>query len=84
MDAMIQIDRRISMGKTGALDGIKLSDWAIDMISGSSAGICATFVAHPLDTVKVRFQISSNDQLTLRRCISDIYLREGVSLEYSV
>lgn len=50
------------------------------MISGSCAGIVATFVAHPLDTVKVRFQVTTNDKLRLRECIVDIYRREGVGV----
>ena len=32
-----------------------ISKVQIDMISGICAGILATLVAHPLDTVKVRF-----------------------------
>ena len=57
---------------------LNLSKTTVDMLSGSVAGIVATFVAHPLDTVKVRFQISNNDKLTLRECMSDIYRHEGV------
>ena len=57
---------------------LNLSKTTVDMLSGSVAGIVATFVAHPLDTVKVRFQISNNDKLTLRKCMSDIYRHEGV------
>ena len=34
---------------------LNLSKTTVDMLSGSVAGIVATFVAHPLDTVKVRF-----------------------------
>mmetsp|Transcript_3884 Transcript_3884/g.4556 ORF Transcript_3884/g.4556 Transcript_3884/m.4556 type:complete len:190 (+) Transcript_3884:172-741(+) len=48
------------------------------MLSGSCAGIIATFVSHPLDTVKVRFQTSKHDSLTLRHCIKDIYHFEGL------
>ena len=44
------------------------------------AGIVATFVSHPLDTVKLRFQVAKAEQnLTLRACIKDIYMYEGVS-----
>ena len=57
---------------------LNLSKSTVDMLSGSVAGIVATFVAHPLDTVKVRFQISNSDKLTLRKCMSDIYRHEGV------
>ena len=64
-----------SMSSNKKLD---LSKSTVDMLSGSVAGIVATFVAHPLDTVKVRFQISNNDKLTLRKCMSDIYRHEGV------
>ena len=32
-----------------------LSPVTIDIVAGLCAGITATFVAHPLDTVKVRF-----------------------------
>ena len=49
------------------------------MLSGISTGMVATFVSHPLDTVKVRFQTSNSTEMTLRRCITDVYLREGVS-----
>ena len=58
---------------------LNLSKSTIDMLSGSCAGLVATFVSHPLDTVKVRFQVSQHDRLTLGRCISDIYRFEGVS-----
>ena len=57
---------------------LNLSKSTVDMLSGSVAGIVSTFVAHPLDTVKVRFQISNSDKLTLRKCMSDIYRHEGV------
>ena len=57
-----------------------LSPVTIDIVSGICAGITATFVAHPLDTVKVRFQTQLvSDNITIRQCMSDIYLREGVS-----
>ena len=49
------------------------------MLSGSMAGIVATFVSHPLDTVKLRFQVAKAEQnLTLKVCIRDIYMFEGV------
>ena len=59
---------------------LKLSAGTIDMIAGSCAGIIGTFVSHPLDTVKVRFQTSQSTELTMRRCIRDIYCNEGVSI----
>ena len=34
---------------------INLSTHTVDLISGAFAGIITTFVAHPLDTVKIRF-----------------------------
>ena len=37
---------------------LNLSNTTVDMLSGALTGVIATFVAHPLDTVKVRFQIS--------------------------
>ena len=37
---------------------LNLAQSTVDMLSGVCAGIVATFVAHPLDTVKVRFQVS--------------------------
>lgn len=37
---------------------LALSKTTVDMLSGSCAGIVGTFVSHPLDTVKVRFQVS--------------------------
>ena len=57
-----------------------ISKVQIDFISGTCAGILATFVAHPLDTVKVRFQIAkASDNMTLSKTLSDIYRYEGVS-----
>lgn len=58
----------------------KLSPTAIDLIAGSCAGMCATFVSHPLDTVKIRYQTSASNSITLRSAVSDIYLHEGVSI----
>ena len=56
---------------------LNFSKTSVDLISGSCAGVISTLIAHPLDTVKVRFQLSNSDQLTLRKCFSDIYLHEG-------
>ena len=62
-----------------------LSPVTIDIVSGICAGITATFVAHPLDTVKVRFQTQLvSDNITIRQCMSDIYLREGVSFNIAL
>ena len=63
---------------------LNLSKGTVDMLAGSCAGLVATFVSHPLDTVKVRFQVSQHDKLTLGRCISDIYRFEGVSFSISL
>ena len=75
-------DRQENEGQSGQercpLHG--LSPVTIDIVSGICAGITATFVAHPLDTVKVRFQTQLvSDNIAIRQCMSDIYLREGVS-----
>ena len=67
-----------SLASTSSNKKLNLSKSTVDMLSGSVAGIVATFVVHPLDTVKVRFQISNSDKLTLRKCMSDIYRHEGV------
>lgn len=48
-------------------------------MSGSCAGIISTLVAHPLDTVKVRFQTATNGNLKLGNVVKEIYLNEGVS-----
>ena len=49
------------------------------MMAGSLAGMIATCVSHPLDTVKVRFQLSQTGDLTLRSVVTEIYRYEGVS-----
>lgn len=52
----------------------------IDMVSGIFAGMISTFISHPLDTVKVRIQLDKGTQkLTVRKCIMDVYSKEGVS-----
>ncbi len=33
---------------------LRLSDTLVEVLSGISAGIVASFVSHPLDTVKIR------------------------------
>ena len=38
--------------------GLGLSKMAVETIAGTIAGIAATIVSHPLDTVKIRFQVS--------------------------
>ena len=48
-------------------------------IAVKDAGIVGTFIPHPLDTVKVRYQVSRSDKITLRKFISDIYRYGGVS-----
>ena len=57
-----------------------LSEPKIDMIAGTCAGFVSTIVAHPLDTVKVRFQLATSDQsFTIRSCVTDIYRNEGMN-----
>lgn len=58
---------------------LALSKTTVDMMSGSAAGIVGAFMSHPLDTVKVRFQVSRSDKIALGQCIKDIYRLEGVS-----
>ena len=58
-------------------DQRKLSDTQIDIIAGICAGIVSQIVSHPLDTIKVRFQIEKQT-LRLSHIIADIYAREGV------
>ena len=58
-----------------------LSPVTIDIIAGICAGLTATFVAHPLDTVKVRFQtLSASETITIRQCMTDIHRLEGVRI----
>ncbi len=58
-----------------------LSNSHIDIVAGVSAGIVATTISHPLDTIKVRIQLNNSmTQLTIRKCVSEVYLKEGVSL----
>ena len=46
-------------------------------MAGSCSGIAGTLVAYPLDTVKVRFQVSTQGSLSLLNCVRDIYRFEG-------
>ena len=44
------------------------------------SGIAATFFCHPLDTVKLRFQVARAEQnFTMRACMKNIWMYEGVS-----
>jgi solute carrier family 25 carnitine/acylcarnitine transporter 20/29 len=38
-----------------------MSQWAVDVISGSISGVIGIFVGHPLDTIKCRIQVSSKE-----------------------
>jgi hypothetical protein len=63
-----------SGGKSG------LSDRQIDVMAGFCAGIISNFIAHPLDTIKVRMQTDKTQSLKLVPTIKSIYQAEGVSL----
>ena len=52
----------------------------VDGLAGMCAGMTSTFVSHPLDTIKIRYQTNRENKLTLVRCVRDIYRFEGVSL----
>ena len=81
-DQTVKNNLALAMHESTSSDTTKkprLSKTAIDMVSGSAAGIVGTFISHPLDTVKVRYQVSRSDNITLRKCISDIYRYGGVS-----
>lgn len=58
----------------------RLSKAQIDITAGISAGMVSTFISHPLDTVKVRIQLSSGS-LTIRQCMKDLHAISGVSLQ---
>jgi hypothetical protein len=49
----------------------------IDIIAGICAGISSTIISHPLDTVKVRIQLSKTP-LPVRQCFADMYRVEGL------
>ena len=56
-----------------------LSDGKIDVIAGICAGATANFVSHPMDTVKIRIQLSdTKNNLTIRRAFGNIYRAEGI------
>ena len=59
---------------------LRLSKTTLDMMAGACAGIVATFANHPLDTVKLRYQLceNTNKSLTFRNMVLDIYRNEGV------
>lgn len=49
-------------------------------MSGICAGMVGTLISHPLDTVKVRIQLSKvGSRLTVRQCLKDIYRVEGAT-----
>ena len=57
-----------------------LSNSQVDIVAGVCAGIVATTISHPLDTIKVRIQLNNSmTRLTIRKCVADVYLQEGVS-----
>ena len=55
----------------------KLTDTQIDIIAGIAAGLVSQVVSHPLDTIKVRFQLETKS-VPLRHIVSDIYSKEGI------
>ena len=58
----------------------KLSKTQIDISAGICAGMVSTFISHPLDTVKVRIQLSLGS-LTIRQCMKDLFAIGGVRLQ---
>lgn len=46
------------------------------MIAGTTAGVISNIISHPLDTVKVRIQLSPTP-LPLLKCVRDLYKFEG-------
>jgi hypothetical protein len=57
-----------------------MNNTQVDIVAGISAGIVASTISHPLDTIKVRIQLNKTEApLTIRKCVSEVYLREGVS-----
>ena len=57
---------------------IKISNVARDFIAGLISGSCACYVGHPLDTIKVRMQIS-NSKSSLSQSFLRIIRNEGIS-----
>lgn len=55
-----------------------MSDKQIDVMAGFCAGIVSNFIAHPLDTIKVRLQTDKTQSLKLVPTIKSIYHQEGV------
>jgi hypothetical protein len=50
-----------------------MTDTKIDIIAGISAGIVANIVSHPLDTIKVRMQLGTNNANKLIPTIKSVY-----------
>ena len=54
----------------------------IDIVAGIMAGIVGNLISHPLDTVKVRMQLSTQgESIKLMSTINEIYKREGVRIQ---
>jgi solute carrier family 25 carnitine/acylcarnitine transporter 20/29 len=51
---------------------------AQDLFAGSVGGAVGCLAGHPLDTVKVRMQSTSNPNLSMMSCISSTVKAEGV------
>lgn len=57
-----------------------MNNTQVDIVAGICAGIVASTISHPLDTIKVRIQLNKTEApLTIRKCVSEVYVREGVS-----
>jgi hypothetical protein len=50
----------------------KLSDTQIDIIAGIGAGLVSIMVTHPIDTIKVRYQLKTSGA-TIKNITADIY-----------
>jgi hypothetical protein len=50
----------------------------VDSIAGLASGTLSTFVRHPIDTVKVRIQISSKATVSVSKAFKEIFISEGV------
>jgi solute carrier family 25 carnitine/acylcarnitine transporter 20/29 len=53
-----------------------MSQWFKDYICATIAGTCGTIVGHPLDTIKCRMQIQSDEYKTMTSSFVKIYKEE--------